>query len=180
MSSSRPRVKLLMRGFCKCHLFTLMDSRLVVLVNKNTMLSTLSTVTPLLSCRSALPQGLSACRWVCFLVLLPLAENMGRFSRTLISFPISAVFPLGRLPPLPLSCTHGHLATRPPSFLSNWELMSPSSFFYLCTYLSAVSFFGGSDGSLVQFTPSFSKSLSLLSTRPALTLRSILFYALVS
>lgn len=105
---------------------------------------------------------LSTCRWVCFLVLLQLAENMGRFSRTLIPRSISVVSPFGHASlPCPSLVTHGHSTARPTSLPLNWELTSPPPvFIYVYIYTRHV-LFGDSMGFAYHSHLPFSKSLSL-------------------
>lgn len=100
---------------------------------------------------------LSTCRWVCFLVLLQLAENVGRFSRTLISRFISPVFPFGHasLPCLSLSCNPRTFdcSSIILSFKLGVNVSAPH--FYLCIYLYPSCSVWGLDGFRARFTHSF-------------------------
>jgi hypothetical protein len=118
-------------------MLTKMDYRFIVLVNKKTNVVAFSIVPPLLSCQSAFPQGLSlsTCRWVCFLVLSQLAENMGHSSYTNSCF---VVFRFGHASsPAPLLYFVDILLLVHYPFIriGSYRLRPP---FYLCKYLSTV------------------------------------------
>jgi hypothetical protein len=128
------------------------------------------------SCRSALPQCLSTCRWVCFLILPhTLVKTRDNFSTLILHILLPDT-----LPPSPLPfVAHGYSGTSPSHIRSDRELSASSTPFIICNYLSAVFFFGGSVTRTVH-TFLFSNPLSPSRFSLLLLFEVSCYYALVS
>ena len=140
MCNSRPPVKPHTRSYERSFFLPHRKTRTIdlsFLSAKSECCSALSTVIPLLSCRSAPPRGLSPVvgftLWFCHKT----RDN----SSTLMLFSIHSFCLWTSFLPRPSLVLSGRSAMRPSLFRSHWELL-PWSFLYLCIYPPPCSFWG--------------------------------------